>query len=529
MLISIALLGFGEVGKRVYEKLKRDDGFGIDFRVHVVQVRDVAKHKPAIINSNGWMVIDDENSKDPIRRVTIGDDLEWLLQSEGHDTVIDCTSYSEESKDLVVALLRRGYWLHTCSKELVSKHWEELLDVCSETPKARIIFNSIPASKTMKKFDDVDLTDYNFELYKDQDLYSYRKADADITAEYIVRDVFEQLRKRRLGTQDMNLDGKFSDYTGSYLKRLFGGNFLVANDRPLDAADPINKYTINSDGYRSKEFSRDDKIVAAGCSFTFGSGVPESAIWPNFLGKKLGTDIPVVASPGASVSFVVEELFSYFNTYGNPETVLCLFPDSQRIDVPCDNRLVINLKADEPKVHTVDARDSNVLASKYLKRPYNVENITTEDMAMYRTIKSIRALEQYCVAANINLIWGTWDNRFNKLLLELNAINDFKFKNYFDVINNGCYSYRKTNSDTRTEVFYDYEIYDTCNTNHKEIECDCSFGCHQELLEKYGSEQFHFGLDHQVVGIDNSHPGAHLHAHYAEAFLSEIKKLAPRD
>ena len=529
MLISIALLGFGEVGKKVYEKLKRDDGFGVDFRVHVVQVRDLAKYKPAIINSNGWMVIDDENAKDPIKRVTIGDDLEWLLQSEGHDTVIDCTSYSEESKDLVMALLRRGYWLHTCSKELVSKHWEELLNICSETPGAKAIFNSIPASKTMKKFNDVDITNFNFELYKDQDLYSYREADADTTAEYIVRDVFEQLRKRRLGTEGMNLSGKFSDYSGRYLKRLFGGNFLVANERPLSKADPVNKYTINSDGYRSKEFSTDDKIVAAGCSFTFGSGVPESAIWPNFLGGKLGTAVPIVASPGASVSFVVEELFSYFNTYGTPETVLCLFPDSGRFEVPCDNKLITNLKADEPKVLTVYTKDSTVLASKYLKRPYNAEDITTEDMAIYRSIKSIRALEQYCAAANIDLIWGTWDDRFNKLLLELNSIDDFKFKNYFDVINSGCYSYIKTTSDPRTEVFYDYETYDTCNTNHKKIECDCSFGCHQELLEKYGPEQFNIGLDYLWAGIDNSHPGAHLHAHYAEAFLSEIKKLAPRN
>ena len=528
MLISIALLGFGDVGKKVYEKLKLDSGFGIDFRVHIVQVRDVTKHNPAIINSDGWMVVNDENSEDQIKRVTIGDDVEWLLQSEGHDTVIDCTSYSEESKDLVMALLRRGYWLHTCSKELVSKHWEELLNICSETPRARIIFNSIPASKTMKKFNDVDLTNYNFKLYKDEDLYSYRKADANITADYIVRDVFDQLGRRRLENQDMELGERLSKYNGKYLKRLYGGNFLVANSAPLSAADPINEYKINSDGYRSKEFSKDDKIVAAGCSFTFGSGVPESAIWSNFLGEKLGVAIPIVASPGASISFVVEELFSYFNTYGNPKTVVCLFPNQERLDVPCDNKLVINTEG-VPRVVMVDARDSSVLANKYLKRPYNVEDITTEDMAIYRSIKSIRALEQYCAVANINLIWGTWNDKFNELLLELNSIDDFKFKNYFDVIGAGCYSYSKPKSTKVTKVFYNHDSYNFCTGLHKEVDCDCSDDCHQELLEKYGPEQFHTGLDHQWVGIDNSHPGAHLHAHYAEAFLSEIEKLAPRN
>jgi homoserine dehydrogenase len=198
MLISIALLGFGAVGKEVYKKLKLVDGFGEDFRIHIVQVQDVSNYNPVIINSKGWMVIDDENSEDEGKRVTIGDDLEWLVESDGHDTVIDCTPYSEKSKDLVLTLLKRGYWLHTCSKELVSKHWNELLDVCDSNNRSKINFNSIAASSDLEKFKGVDLTESNLKDYKDEDLYSFRGAGPEETAEYIVRDIVAELKERRV-------------------------------------------------------------------------------------------------------------------------------------------------------------------------------------------------------------------------------------------------------------------------------------------------------------------------------------------
>jgi hypothetical protein len=476
-----------------------------------------------------WQVVGD-GTIGTVKQTTIGDDVEWLKESDGHDTVIDCTSYNEESKDLVMTLLRRGYWLHTCNKELVSKHWKELLDICNDTPEAKIFFNSIPASKTMEKFMGVDITNDNFEKYKDLDLYSYKEADADITAEYIVRDIARELKRRKLGIENINLDGKFSNYTAKYLKKLLGGQFLSGNSAPHSPADPINKYNFNSDGYRSREFGLDNRILAAGCSFTFGSGVPEDAIWANVVGDKLDIPNAVLASPGASTSFIIEELFAYFKAYGNPEVVLCLFPNHERLEVPCDGELISSPPGHvDPLVDTVDAANYSVLSRKYIKRPYNVEHITTEEMGLYRAIKNIRMLEQYCASTKINLIWGTWNVKFNEILLELNGTNEFNFNNYFDVINGGCHSYQKNISSKITKVFYDYESYSNCRWLHKDTDCDCSTNCHQELLEKYGSDQFNIGMDHHVVGIEAAHPGAHIHAHYAEAFLTQIKKQAPKN
>ncbi len=541
MLISIALLGFGDVGKQVYEKLKRDDGFGVDFRVHIVQVSDVSKHNPAVINSNGWMVVNDENSSDPIKRVTIGDDLEWLLQSDGHDTVIDCTSYSEESKDLVMALLRRGYWLHTCSKELVAKHWEELVDICKTNRSARVFFNSIPASRTLEKYMDVDITNYNFEEYKDSDLYSYREADADITAEYIVRDIFSELEKRRFFIEaestperEIPLKTMFSGFSPLYISKLVGGRFLHTEDNPIlhFTADPINKYNFNSKGYRSIEFSKNNELLVAGCSFTFGSGVPEETIWGNVIADKLDVSASLLALSGISTSFIVEDIFRYFKSYGNPKMLLCMFPNPGRVDIPCDNKVLTTGRSENPIVYTVHVLgDGDPDRHKYLKQPYNVDQIASEHMGLYASIKSIRMLEQYCSATGIDFIWGTWDESFNRLILELNKFNDFNFDNYFDL---PSYVYASHNDTLLTEdvpAFSDFVKHSECKGNQKEkyLDCRCFYGCHKDLLDTYGPDQFIRGLDHLVVGDAYAHPGVHLHAHFAEAFLEQIKKLAPRD
>jgi hypothetical protein len=544
MLISIALLGFGDVGKKVYEKLKRDEGFGIDFRVHLVQVRDVSKYNPVVINSNGWMVVNDENSSDPIKRVTIGDDLEWLLQSDGHDTVIDCTSYSEESKDLVMALLRRGYWLHTCSKELVAKHWEELVDISQSIPSSRVIFNSIPASKTLELFKGIELTNSNFAWHKDEDLYSYRGAGAEETAEYIVRDVLTELEKRRINKRNkvvFEVDSEQEDFADKnsidlkdpYYSELFGykdfPKFLANEGRNPDS---VNSYVLNSNGYRSPEFSSGAKVIASGCSFTYGVGVPGETIWANVVGKELGVEPQILAMPGISVSTIVESLFKYFRVYGNPETVLCLFPNLYRLKIPIDGEILASKSYDligkENKVFST-VHIENFNSKKYIKKPFDAKQVFSEDIALYFSLKSIRMLEQYCLSAGINLVWSTWSYRFNDYVTYLNKFENYKFDNYFNLLDKSCYSYKKTEPVVKEVILKDRETYLMCEKDHQTVECSCYLTCHEDLLDTYGPEQFNIGLDYLTRGVDAAHPGVHLQAHFAEAFLSEIEKLAPRN
>ncbi len=71
-------------------------------------------------------------------------------------------------------------------------HWEELIEL-AEISGSTIYFGSIPASPTPTEFDAVELTNRNFKEYSKEQLYIYRAADANITSDYIVRDLLRQI------------------------------------------------------------------------------------------------------------------------------------------------------------------------------------------------------------------------------------------------------------------------------------------------------------------------------------------------
>jgi hypothetical protein len=207
-----------------------------------------------------------------------------------------------------------------------------------------------------------------------------------------------------------------------------------------------------------------------------------------------------------------------------------MFPDSGRVEIPCDNKVVTTTTSDTPSVYTVHTlRDDDPDRRKYLKQPFDVDQITSEHMGLYTSIKSIRLLEQYCRATGIDFIWGTWNDEFNNLILELNKFNEFSFDNYFDLPSYLYASHNDTLLDEKSPIFPDLVDHRQCYGNQEYLNCRCFYGCHKDLLDAYGTDQFIRGLDHFVVGYAGAHPGVHLHAHFAEAFLEQIKKLAPRD
>lgn len=193
MTISIALLGFGAVGKEVYKQLREVPGFMDEFRIHVIQVPDLYDY-PVAKDDNWYNWLGDDSFGTP-QQVTIGDDAEWLVDSDGHDTIVDCTYYDETSKKLVFDLLSKGHWLITCSKELVNKHWRELIDTAKKS-RGSISFNAIPVGKSPTEYDDIDLTHENFAEYADGPLYTFRGAGPEETAAAIVKELVKAINIR---------------------------------------------------------------------------------------------------------------------------------------------------------------------------------------------------------------------------------------------------------------------------------------------------------------------------------------------
>ena len=180
------MLGYGYVGKEVYKQLTEDPRYGTDIWVHSIQVTDTSKHDVKASSEGGW-VLDNQY----LTRVS--DDVNWLLESSGHNVVVDASSYNEDSKDLIIKLLSMGHWLYTCSKELAWSDWETLVK-CANSSGSRIDFNSIPCSNTSTEYSDIDLNQDNWKDYvNDSDMFAFRGGGPKETAKIIVSQLYKNL------------------------------------------------------------------------------------------------------------------------------------------------------------------------------------------------------------------------------------------------------------------------------------------------------------------------------------------------
>lgn len=293
-----------------------------------------------------------------------------------------------------------------------------------------------------------------------------------------------------------------------YYREIINGKFFERNETlPVHKSDLVNPYSSNESGFRSAEFSSGTDLVFAGCSYTYGSGVPEEAIWGNVVADSLGLTKSNISLPGVGADWIVESLFTYFRNFGNPKYIFCLLPPEFRVSVPVDGKVLTSneYSSNQTKVHKLSATWYENQNKKYAKSPFNVEDVITEDFAMYRSIRSIRMLEQYCKSNNIKLIWTTFEkNSWYKRLMK----TEFSFDNFFDLEE---YLFD-------TKVIEDGKTRYKLNKGHDGVELDC----HAEYVDIWPNN-FNAGLD-IGNGEGGVHPGTHYHLHVAEAFLAELEK-----
>ncbi len=260
----------------------------------------------------------------------------------------------------------------------------------------------------------------------------------------------------------------------------------------LNYGDTLNTYTYNSDGYRSIEFKPID-LVMAGCSYTFGVGIPVECIWASVVATSLKKEHVNLSHPGWSTKTIVKNLLNYFYKYGNPKTLFVLFPDYGRTEATSrqglntirygmDNNSKIFIGDIILNTNPVETRP------KYSKRPHVLQDIISPEQGAVEAIGYINILISYCKAAKIELIWSTWDEEFGEILDTIKKTwNQEEYKNYVSMA-------------------------------HR------LGSCHQEYMEKYG-DNFYNGQDKVEVENYASHPGIHPHLHYAEIFLAKLAEI----
>lgn len=113
-------------------------------------------------------------------------------------------------------------------------------------------------------------------------------------------------------------------YSESDTKKLFEKNLKVQPDDWYYRNNEVN-YTLNSLGYRTKEFDKIDwknSIVIFGCSSVLGVGVDDCHTLPFFLEQEIGLPVINMGIVGSSNQFHIHNVSVLMNKYPTPKCVI---------------------------------------------------------------------------------------------------------------------------------------------------------------------------------------------------------------
>jgi hypothetical protein len=264
-----------------------------------------------------------------------------------------------------------------------------------------------------------------------------------------------------------------------------------------DIAEKIS-YDINSNGYRSEEFHKDNEVLILGCSQTYGSGIPNEFTWPNIFCKSTNTKYSRIAIPGDSINAQVYKAFKYFEEIGNPKVVLGIFPlyRLEYLSVPGKFISSIgsgNREQEKPSVGIGFFYQDYFL--KLSKAPHDPEYIIPKELVLFYNFIFIQMLEQYCNSHNIKFIWSIYDKTNVENSIESN--------------NNIAKNYIKTS--------------DLLKISHMEKIPDCELNINCSLDFK-DHKLYNRAADYDLLN-DRGHWGIHLHGHIAERFIERYKQI----
>lgn len=257
------------------------------------------------------------------------------------------------------------------------------------------------------------------------------------------------------------------------------------------------KKNVNSLGYRSPEFSNNTTSLFAGCSHTWGVGLPYDSMWSTIVAKSIGGTYSNVGFPGMSVTRIVQNIMSYCREFGNPKNIFVLFPNIDRFVLPRTKGFLEN------KNHRYELLcdlQIDIDKPKYFKTPLLLEEIITEDITIWNSLQSIQILEQYCKSSGINLTWSSWQTHFNKL------VNKFKNENYYYDHINMDFDFWVQEDPYDDEIFMDKE-------------------CHLSLINDENKYYWNLGGDREAKHEGATpHFGAHKNIHIADAFINRHRE-----
>lgn len=183
----------------------------------------------------------------------------------------------------------------------------------------------------------------------------------------------------------------------------------------------------NNYGFRSDNFSKEDagsNFLFAGCSQTFGVGLPQNLVWAFQLNKMLNKDkFFNVSTPAASATEICYNVMNYIKKFGKPEAIFLLLPNFER-SVSFEKESLKTKVSDNDIKHLSKDEYRSFCAQYYI---------------------AISQLETMASLLDIKFLWSTWQFDTERVI----AQNNHLFNNFFRV-----YKYLSFDLDNDLNVDY---------------------------------------------------------------------------
>lgn len=306
--------------------------------------------------------------------------------------------------------------------------------------------------------------------------------------------------------------GQFTPFANDLFK-----NFNQSNKKPTSPGgmvDDFNNYYINELGVRGV-LNYDSEILSAGCSVTFGCGVPEEGTWPHILSNNINKPVVNLSFPGRSIESISNNIIKYCVKYKMPKKIFCFFPGLFRTWFVADENFYsskkqkdylnsdgLYLKSINPQIW-FDKKENEMFMIKRQRDEDHINSLDNEmevtlspHQLILNSVNVISVLELFCLSHNIDLYWTTWDYNSDIIMQKLNKIPDFKLKKYVKFVDD------EANNES---IYYKLD----CRSNH-------SSELKNHICWDMGID-YHILDGKKVPGI-KSHPGIHYQTHVAEFF-----------
>lgn len=255
----------------------------------------------------------------------------------------------------------------------------------------------------------------------------------------------------------------------------------------------LRNYALGQD----REFSTPVDLIVAGCSFTKAEGVPYELSWGYRLSGLLGVDNYVnISGTGWSTHEYITRMLNFMHEHGNPKYIAVLNTELYRA------AMMLNVEDNSAGDYTPNSVGFSQLTLanrggpsyktvKYSKRPHDLSEVISLDMAAQQSLNSINALIRHCKQNNIKLAWGTWDRSSAEFFEYLASSKELSI-NY-------------------SETYVPLPHYQDKHLNRTVL----PETCHLDLKQS--------NPDIFLAGSDNGlHSGSHYHAHWAEDLYSRL-------